>query len=58
MVVHGKQLFFTILSLLLIMPAQVFASGEAHLQDFTAHWGGIICIIVFCLSCLQLASSG
>ncbi|HIF50294.1 MAG TPA: sodium:proton antiporter [Thiotrichaceae bacterium] len=50
MVVHGKQLFFTILSLLLIMPAQVFASGEAHLQDFTAHWGGIICIIVFCLA--------
>jgi len=50
MAAHGKQFFFTILSFLLIMPAQVFASGEAHLQDFTAHWGGIICVIVFCLA--------
>lgn len=47
---QGKQFFIYILSILLFFPMQVFASGEAHLQDFTAHWAGIVCIIVFCLA--------
>jgi Na+/H+ antiporter NhaD/arsenite permease-like protein len=50
MKIQGKQLFIYIVSVLLFMPALAFASGEAHLQDFTAHWGGIICVIIFCLA--------
>ncbi len=50
MQIRGKQFFIYVLSVLLLLPMSVFASGEAHLQDFTAHWGGIICVIVFCLA--------
>jgi len=45
-----NQLFIYISSVFLLFPISVFASGEAHLQDFTAHWGGIICVIIFCLA--------
>jgi NhaD family Na+/H+ antiporter len=50
MLFNGKKLFILVLSFLCLLPTQVFASGEAHLQDFTAHWGGIICVIIFCIS--------
>jgi NhaD family Na+/H+ antiporter len=46
----SKQLFIYFLAILLFLPMQVSAAGEAHLQDFTSHWGGIICIIIFCLA--------
>jgi NhaD family Na+/H+ antiporter len=49
MIKQVKQ-FFYILSILLLLPISAFASGEAHLQNFTSHWGGIICVIVFCLA--------
>ncbi len=48
MILHGKKLY--ILFTLLLLPTHVLAAGEAHLQNFTAHWGGIICIIIFCLA--------
>jgi len=47
---QGIPLFIYLVSILLFWPTLVFASGEAQLQDFTAHWGGIICVIVFCLA--------
>ncbi|MBL1141047.1 MAG: sodium:proton antiporter NhaD [Proteobacteria bacterium] len=45
-----NQLFIYISSIFLLFPIPVLASGEAHLQNFTAHWGGIVCIIIFCLA--------
>ena len=48
--IDGKKTFITLLSLFLLLPTTVFASGEAHLQDFTAHWGGIVCVIIFCFA--------
>jgi NhaD family Na+/H+ antiporter len=50
MPIYGKQFFSCILSMLLFLPTSVLASGEAHLQNFTSHWGGIICVIIFCLA--------
>ena len=47
---YGKEYVISILSVLLIFPTQVFALGEAHLQDFTAHWAAIACVIIFCLA--------
>jgi NhaD family Na+/H+ antiporter len=50
MKIYGKQFFIYTLSILLFLPAHVLASGEAQLQNFTTHWGGIVCVIVFCLA--------
>lgn len=50
MKINGKKLFIGMLSILLFLPTYVLAAGDAHLQDFTNHWGGIVCVIVFCLA--------
>lgn len=48
---QGKQFFIYILMGLLLLPTSVLAAGgEVHLQNFTAHWGGIVCVIVFCFA--------
>jgi NhaD family Na+/H+ antiporter len=50
MKLYGKQYYMYILAFMLFMPTYVLAAGEAHLQNFTAHWGGIVCVIIFCLA--------
>lgn len=50
MQISGNRLFIYMTSVFLLFPIPVFASGEAHLQDFTSHWGGIVCVIIFCLA--------
>ena len=40
----------SILSIFLSFPISVLAAGDAHLQDFTAHWAGIVCLVVFVLA--------
>lgn len=40
----------SILSMFLLLPNSVWAAGDAHLQDFTAHWAGIVCLVVFVLA--------
>jgi NhaD family Na+/H+ antiporter len=47
---RSKQFFILISSLFLLFPISAFAAGDAHLQDFTAHWGAILCVIIFCLA--------
>ena len=42
--------FKLLLFIMLMSPSVVLAAGEAHLQDFTRHWGGIICVIIFCFA--------
>ncbi len=39
-----------ILLLLFLFPVTVFAEGSVELKDFTAHWAGIVCVIIFCLA--------
>jgi len=47
----GQITSISILSIfLLLIPISVIAADDAHLQDFTAHWGGIACLIIFCLA--------
>ncbi|MCZ6525609.1 MAG: sodium:proton antiporter NhaD [Gammaproteobacteria bacterium] len=36
--------------LFLLIPGLVYAAENGQLQDFTSHWGGIICVIVFCFA--------
>lgn len=36
--------------LFLLIPGLVYAAENSQLQDFTSHWGGIICVIVFCFA--------
>jgi NhaD family Na+/H+ antiporter len=50
MKVFGKELITCCITVLLFLPTQVLAAGDAHLQDFTAHWAGIACVIIFCLA--------
>ncbi len=41
--------------LFLLIPGLVYAAENGQLQDFTSHWGGIICVIVFCFAyCLVI----
>lgn len=46
----SEKLFVSIIFSVLFFPMSVFASGEAHLQDFTTHWGAILCVIIFCFA--------
>lgn len=50
MKINGKLYVSSFFTLFLLFPMSVYAAGDAHLQNFTAHWGGIICVIIFCLS--------
>lgn len=47
---RGKLLVRYLLSIILLFPTCVLAAGDAHLQDFTTHWAGIVCVIIFCLA--------
>lgn len=47
---NGRISSISILALFLLFPINVLAAGTAQLQDFTTHWAGIVCIIVFCLA--------
>ena len=47
---NGQTASISILSILLLFPFNVAAAGGAHLQDFTAHWAGIVCLVVFFLA--------
>ena len=41
----------SLLTFLLLFPIHSLAAGgEANLQNFTAHWAAILCIIIFCLA--------
>ncbi len=44
------QFTFMIICMLLFPVPGFAAGGEATLQDFTRHWGGIASVIVFCLA--------
>ncbi|MFT5395230.1 MAG: NhaD family Na+/H+ antiporter [Gammaproteobacteria bacterium] len=48
--VNVKAISISILSMFLSFPNAVLAAGDAHLQDFTAHWAGIVCLVVFVLA--------
>ncbi len=50
MKLNGHILSISIISIFLSLPLNAAAAGEAHLQNFTSHWGGIVCVIVFCLA--------
>lgn len=51
MSVNGKITSVSFLSIFLfLIPINVIAVEGAHLQDFTAHWAGIVCLIIFCLA--------
>ena len=43
-------LSISIISMFLALPQNAAAAGDAHLQDFTAHWAGIVCLVVFVLA--------
>ncbi len=47
---NGQLISGFVLSTFLLFPINVIAAEGAHLQDFTAHWAGIVCIIIFCLA--------
>lgn len=47
---YNRKIFIPISIVLLFSPTLVLAAGEAHLQDFTRHWAGILCVIIFCLA--------
>ncbi len=47
---NGHIMSISILSIFLSFPNSVLAAGDAHLQDFTAHWAGIVCLVVFVLA--------
>ena len=47
---YGQFISGFVLSIFLFFPINVIAAEGAHLQNFTAHWGGIVCVIVFCLA--------
>ena len=47
---NGRTSSISILALFLLFPINVLAAGTAHLQDFTTHWAGIVCLIVFCIA--------
>jgi len=47
---NGRIVLISILSIFLSFPNIVLAAGDAHLQDFTAHWAGIVCLVVFVLA--------
>ena len=39
-----------LLLLLLSFPATVLAEEAADLKNFTAHWAGIVCVVIFCFA--------
>ena len=45
--VNVKAISISILSIFISFPTVVLAVGDTHLQDFTAHWAGIVCLVVF-----------
>jgi NhaD family Na+/H+ antiporter len=47
---NGQFISGFVLSIFLLFPINAIAAEGAHLQDFTAHWAGIVCIIIFCLA--------
>ncbi len=46
----GQIMSISILSMFLSFPNIVYAAEGSHLQDFTAHWAGIVCLVVFVLA--------
>ncbi len=47
---NGRFISGSILSILSFFPINAIAAEGAQLQNFTAHWGGIVCVIIFCLA--------
>ena len=47
---NGQSISGFVLSIFLLFPINAIAAEGAHLQNFTAHWAGIFCIIIFCLA--------
>ena len=45
--VNVKAISISMLSIFISFPTVVLAVGDTHLQDFTAHWAGIVCLVVF-----------
>jgi len=39
-----------LLCMLCLVPELAFSADVAQVQDFTRHWGGIICVIIFCFA--------
>ena len=46
----GQFMSISIVSMFLSFPISVHAADGGHLQDFTAHWAGIVCLVVFVLA--------
>ncbi|MFQ5660838.1 MAG: sodium:proton antiporter NhaD [Gammaproteobacteria bacterium] len=40
----------TVIALLCLAPGIASAADAVQLRDFTTHWGGIACVIIFCLA--------
>jgi NhaD family Na+/H+ antiporter len=45
-----KRFLIFLSSIFFLLPASVMAAGNANLQDFTSHWGAIVCVIIFCMA--------
>ena len=50
MMTNGLKSSSCFLFVLLLFPLNVLAAETAELQNFTSHWAGIACVIIFCLA--------
>lgn len=46
----GRFQSILIFLFLLVFSPFAWSAGDMHIQDFTSHWAGILCVIIFCFA--------